>query len=183
MNDREMEGVARQALNMMKRDAEQGRFRFFFGVYYDGSGLRRLRRTETLIDKIVGADWLEVGRKKDAAFDIMREAIGVLAASRLAPGAVIFGAAANMFKMTPQFDGLPRERQKEIVDGDGERRRRAVREGYLTYHDSLTCWVHTPARVCFCAQENGDPEVEMNVCDQNDVYGRQKFFKEAHESA
>jgi len=173
MTDPELEGIARQSLNMMKRDAECGKLNFFIGACaYEGEPLHRMRKIEQQLIDRCGERWLNDERMKSRAFHTMR-----LIFSLLPPAAIVFGTAANMFRTTKKFDQLPAEEQEQMLDGGHDRHHTAVKRGLMTIEDVLQATAQTPQRVCISQWIRGHTQPEPpHFLDQKDFAGRLKMF-------
>lgn len=180
MTDKELEGIARQALNMsITARAIENYGGAILANYFDGEGLRRMRKVEQLLEKVLGEGWLGSGEAKDAAFGVLREATALFP---LRPDALVFVTATNMFKPTAKFDALDEKRQREMLDGGHEAHHRLAAEGYFEIIDSVTAIAQTPERVCIASQQVdhgalvGQPETRTGP--QEDFGGRLKMFGE-----
>ena len=177
MTDAELQGIAAQALNMARRDMEQGEFNFLLASYHqeDKSPLHRMRKIEVLIVGRLGKDWLNHGRTKDIGFYMLR-----MATSMLPPDAVVFVTAANAFKPTEKMAALPPQQMLDMLDAGHDRHHEMVKEGLLELRDTLVALVQTPTRVCQYVQEvhRGQPvgKPETVFVPQEDFDGRLKMY-------
>lgn len=61
MTDKQLQGLAMQALNLAKQDRQYKRWRgFLLATYHEGGQLYRMRRVERTINKLAGDDWLNL---------------------------------------------------------------------------------------------------------------------------
>jgi hypothetical protein len=176
MTDAALQGLGAAALNMAKRDIEQGGFNFLLATYHTGEPLYRMKKVEALIIQKLGKDWLNHGRTKDAGFHVMRVAVHVLP-----PDAVVFVTAANGFSATEKFEALPQAQQDELLEAGHDRHHQAVREGLLEIQDVLLAIAQSPERVCMYQQGIdrhgglvGQPQARC--CPQDDYDGRMKLY-------
>lgn len=176
MTDPELQGIAAQAFNMARTQIEfKGDFNFLLASYYAGEGLRRMTKIEKFIPQTLGEDWLNNGRKKDAAFDILRLAL------RLHPSdAIVFATGANIFTTTAKFDTLPKEEQEKLLKAGHDKHHAAVKSGYLKLDDALACVAQTPERVCSYTRILGDPDEKARalIFNQSEFDGRLKLYGE-----
>jgi hypothetical protein len=182
MTDRELEGLAAQALNMARLEIERGNgFGFLLATCHDGRTLYRMERVEQLIAERLGEDWLDHGRKKDRAFGLLRMAVDHIPVK---PDAIVIVTAGDQFWPTGKFHALDPETQKKLATNStpAERRRHAA-EGLYTVRDVLQALAQSPERVCIRWQpvdERGrfidSPRTEL--FDQENFGGRIKMFGE-----
>lgn len=175
ITDPELKGLGAQALNLVKRDLEQGTFNFLLAAYHIGERLYRLKKVEALIIERLGEDWLNSGSKKDIGFHILRMAVQVAP-----PDAAVFATVANAFTPTERFLALPVSQRHELLDAGYDRHHRAVAEGFLTVGDALCAIVQTPERVCQYTQDlqGGQPKGKPRslILPQANFSGRLKMF-------
>jgi hypothetical protein len=178
LSDEELKGIAAQALNMAKRDAERGGFNFLLAAYNlgDTPPLHRMSQIEALIIKRLGEDWLNHGHTKDFGFKVLRTCIDMLP-----PDAVAFVTMCNGFSPTEKFHGLDPEEQRKLVDAGHKVHHQMVKDGLLTVCDVLSALAQTPERVCQYVQKldehgrlTGQPEVGFSP--QENFDGRIKMF-------
>jgi hypothetical protein len=178
LSDEELKGIAAQALNMAKRDAERGEFNFLLAVYNLGDvpPLMRMSKIEALIIQRLGEDWLNHGRTKDVGFGVLRECIDMKP-----PDAVVFVTICNGFAPTKKLLALSVAEQKKLVDAGHNAHHQAVKDGLLTVSDVLVAIAQTPERVCQYHQKldehkrlTGQPEADCSP--QENFDGRLKMF-------
>jgi hypothetical protein len=181
MTDQELLGLARQGLNMAATEVEQRRkLGMLLANYFEGEGVHRMRKVEDYLAQILGEDWLNYPRKKDAVGDVLRKAIELFPKP---PDAFIMVSATNMFKPTAKLMAMPMEEQRKLMNEGHDAHHRMAAEGLLTVIDSYTATVQTPERVCVCAQAVdkrgklvGQPEARY--LEQEDFGGRFKMYGE-----
>jgi hypothetical protein len=176
MTDDELQGITLQALNMAKTEFEHaGSFGGLLASYHHGSGLRRMTEVEALIREKLGHDWLDVGHKKNAAFDVLR-----ITCSILRPEAVIFATAVNAFQPTKKLMQMGHEAVAKLAQQGHPGHHKAVQEGLLSVHDAFFAAAQTAERVCLYTQTiqhgrfTGQPEVKF--FDQDQFDGNLKMF-------
>lgn len=151
MTDQELEGVARQALNMARTEAElRGEMGALFATYFDGEGIHRMRRVEEIIEQKLGRGWLNDGDKKEAAFGVLRKATQLFL---LPPDAFVIVTPTNMFRPTEKLKAMGMEKQKELSARGNNYHHQMVRDGLMALVDSFTAVVQTQERVCIANQE------------------------------
>lgn len=177
LSDAVLQGLAAQALNLAKRDFEQGKFNFLLASYHesDGPRLHRMQKIEALIVERLGEDWLNNGRKKDIGFDMLRTATHILP-----PDAIVFVTAANRFESTAKLNALPDAQRIAMLNTNHDRHLQMVKEGLLEIHDGFSAIVQTPTRVCSYFQDfdRGEPvgkPITMFI-PQADFDGRLKMY-------
>ena len=183
MTDAELEGIAAQACNMAKRDLDQIGFNFLLAAYHDDEHkLHRMDSIEALIIERLGEDWLNSGKAKDAAFQMLRVAVDLLP-----PDAFVFVCIANGFSPTAKFYALPKEKQAEILQAGHDRHHLAVKEGLFEVCDILAATAQTPERVCMYNRKldrrtkDFAEEPPQSWCvPQEQFGGRMKMFGEDH---
>lgn len=177
LTDAELKGLAAQALNMAKRDIEQGEFNFLLASYHekDTPPLQRMTKIEKLVVGKLGANWLNNGRTKDIGFDVLRLCIKLMP-----PDAVVFVTAANAFKPTAKLQALGWEEVLKSLDAGHSRHHEMVKEGLLELHDTLIALVQTPQMVCQYVQhvDHGKPigPPETSFFPQDAFDGRLKMY-------
>jgi hypothetical protein len=172
MTDELMKGLAAQAFNMARRDMQRGEFNFLLAVYYEGEGLHRMTKVERVIIEILGEDWLNHGRAKDAGFGVMREAVG-----RSEVEAIVFGCVINNFTPTEKFRSLAPAAQDAILNDNHDRHWQEVKTGNFKVCDALLTTVQTPTRLCICKRNlEGSGEQRFDFLDQAEFRGRMKLF-------
>jgi hypothetical protein len=177
MTDQELEGLARQALNILHTEIRNaGRCSFFLGYHIPGAGLRRMPKVEALIVARLGEDWLNHGGKKELAFGLLR-----VCATMARPEAVVLVTPMNHYRATDAFLKLPPDRQK-FYSASANRNREAVARGYMTVDDSLTALAQTPERVCISSLITGQEQPLTNFWRQDEYDGRTKFYVEPDEA-
>ena len=176
-NDQLLKGLAAQALNMAKRELQQGKFDCVIATYTRGKGLYRMRKLELLIIEKHGENWLNSGRTKDAGFGMLR-----LAVDMFPPDAFAFVSIVNAFGPTEKLLAMGVEAVRELGLSNHDRHHQAVAEGLLEVHDELFAIVQDPLRVCTYRQRCnrrgiiGEPTVHFS--DQEHWGGRLKMFGE-----
>jgi hypothetical protein len=174
-----LKGLAMQALNMAKTECEQKRFMgLFLATYHEGEQLHRMARLEAMIAKMLGADWLNDGGKKDAAFSLLCEAC-----KAVPPDAIVCVMASNMFRETPKMEALPEERRRTMLDRGHDYHHQLVKEGMLEIVDSMTSLAQSREDVVLFAQEVDDGrfigQAECKIeCKQAQFDGRLKLYKD-----
>jgi len=174
MTDPELQGIAAQALNMAKRDQEQGKFNFLVATYHAGEGVHRMSKIEAEIVNALGTDWLNSGARKDIGFGILQ-----LCVALRPPDAIVFVTGTHLFKPTAAFNKLPREEQEKVLDGPHSVHHRAVRDGLLELSDAWYATAQTPERACMYIQElkpDARPEVTFVAVADIDDRARTKLF-------
>jgi len=147
MTDKQLQGLAMQALNLTKADRQYNRWHgFLLASYHNGGQLYRMRKVERTIIDLAGEDWLNHGALKDRAFGILR-----LATKVLKPDAVIFVTAINKFISTPKLHALPQEEIDRILDAGHDCHHKAAAEGLLELQDAFMANAQTAERVCTCS--------------------------------
>jgi hypothetical protein len=178
MTDAQLQGIGAQALNMAKRDIEQGSFNFLLASYHecDETKLHRMPDVEALIIERLGKDWLNDGRAKDIGFRLLRMAVDLMP-----PDAVVFVTLCNSFGPTAKFHELTPAQQTELIEAGHNRHHQAVKEGLMDRYDILLATVQTPERVCMYRQVldergefSGKPETRCGP--QKGFGGRLKMF-------
>lgn len=174
MTDQELEGIARAALNMAKRDWEAGTFHCVLASYHAGEGLRRLKRIEDFLAESLGEDWLNSGRAKDGAFSVIR-----LGLRQMPADAFVVVTGANYFRPTAKLLADP-ALAEEIAAGGADRCHEAVGEGLLTMRDAFTAVAQTRERVCVRTQVIGGGDSleppETHFVPQSEFGGRLKLY-------
>jgi hypothetical protein len=177
MTDAELEGIARQALNVVQTEIRNKRqFNFYFGAYFEGEGLRRMSKIEAELIERLGEDWLNSGVKKDYGFAVLR-----LATAVLLPHAAVLVTAMNMFKSNKAFDSLSPERQKYYTKGH-DRNHEGVKAGYFDLKDALAAIAQTPERICMAVQILGEERIESRISDLSEYDGRTKLYVSTEEA-
>jgi hypothetical protein len=175
LTDAELTGLAAQALNMAKRDLEQGDFNFLVASYHEGETLHRMADLETLVVERLGEDWLNHGATKDLGFLVFRTAVQLMP-----PDAFVFVTAGSAFKPTERFFQLPEAQQRELLDAGHDRHHQAVKDGILAINDALVAVAQTPERVCHYQQDlvgRGVFSKAQSFCaPQAEFDGRMKLF-------
>jgi hypothetical protein len=177
MTDAELQGIALQALNMAKTEFEHtGSFGGLLASYHHGgSGLHRMTEVEAMICEKLGRDWLDNGRKKDAAFSALRTVCGVMR-----PDAVIFVTAVNGFLPTEKLMQREPEEIRKVLNEGHKRHHQAVQEGLLSLQDAFLAVAQTAERICFYTQtcERGRflRQPDVHFVDQDQFDGRLKMF-------
>jgi hypothetical protein len=182
MIDSELSGLAMQALNMAKRDLEQGEFNFLLASYFEQEGLKRMRRLEAAVIARLGGGWLDSGKAKDFGFGLIK-----LATKVHPPDAIALVTLSNMFRPTPALEKLGRKQALAILNAGHDRHHRAVQEGLLMIEDALTANSQTAERVCLVTQHlmprlaggrgfdfEGQPKI--GFMPQANFEGRTKFY-------
>lgn len=180
MTDQELEGMARQALNMALTEAElKGEMGALFATYFDGEGIHRMRKVEEIIGAKFGKGWLDDGDKKDAAFGVLRKATQLFPSP---PDAFVIVTPTNMFRPTEKLKAMGLKKQKELSMRGNDYHHQMAREGLMRIVDSFTAVVQTQERVCVASQEVdrgravGQPETFCMP--QKDFGGRLKMWGE-----
>ena len=175
MTDEILRGLAMQALNMMKRDIEQGRdVAILLAVYHEGEGLHRMKKIEDYLVERLGADWMSDGDKKDGVFGVIR-----LMVRATKPHAVVMVTSAWSFKATQKLAALPVAEQRKILDAGHDRHHRAVKEGLLIREDILHAMAQSPERVCMAMQPRDlSSQPEVQISNQSGFSGRLKMYGE-----
>jgi hypothetical protein len=181
LTDAVLEGIAAQALNMVKRDMEQGEFHFLLGCYHEdpvnpaNGGFHRMTRCEEMIITMLGANWLDDEERKDAGFDVLR-----FATKMLPPDAVVIVTACDRFGPGERYNTLTEAQKKVLALGPHDQHHKAVRDGYLAISEAILAVVQTEERVCLCGQDlvNGKPEgpPHASFVPQKEFSGRLKMY-------
>ena len=171
MTDEFMQGLAIEAFNMAKRDIERGKFSFLLATYHGEGRLHRMSKIEATIIRVLGEDWLNNGRAKDAGYGVLRDAVRILP-----PEAVVMASMIKLFTSTEKFQKLPHREQMEILNGGHDRQWQEVAAGNLAVCDALFVIVQTPTRVCIWKRSIPDGEPQVDLLDQDDLGGRMKMF-------
>jgi hypothetical protein len=155
MTDKLLEGLAAQGANMAKTDMQhRGQINGVLASYFEGRGLRRMRKVEALLEEKIGKDWLNHDAAKHATFGVL-----CFSVQHIPPDAVVIAFGANMWmSLDPAAKGdkLPGDRLISIAQ--------------------------TRDRVCIREQEIrgrlviGEPRIMF--VDQADWKGRLKIFGE-----
>lgn len=180
LTDRELEGLAAQAFNMARRDLEQRRgFNCLLASYHAGESLHRMERLERLLAEKLGERWVGDASVKEAAFDLIRMATGMLP-----PDAIVIATVVNRFVPTEKFHEEAFEKRQELAATGPSGWRQGVEDGYFRMCTALHAVAQTPSRVCVYiqndaeAREPGRPEVSFWA--QDEFRGNLKMFgKEA----
>lgn len=179
LTEKELEGIARQALNMAQMDRELRGWKtsILLATYYtrDIPPLRRMERIERLLQEKLGEGWLDSGAKKDAGFGMLRMAIG--GGIPNTPDAVAVVTATNMFRPTAKMRALAPAEQKRLINAGHDSHHRLAAEGYFDVVDSFTSLAQTPERFCIAVQAAGGsepPDVKYGL--QEHFGGRLKMF-------
>jgi hypothetical protein len=173
----ELQGLAAQALNMARREIEQGSFHFLLAAYHEGETppVHRMDGVEKLIIQRLGENWLNSGRTKAVGFGVLRIAVDLLP-----PDGIVLVTSANYFKPTAKFKELTEEERRKLVDAGHDRHHEAVKGGVLELCDSLLAIAQTPQEVCHYVQvlEKGRPVgvPEVLFCPQEAFSGRCKMY-------
>ena len=110
LTDQELEGLAAQAFNMARRDLEQRRgFNCLLASYHAGESLHRMERLERLLAEKLGERWVGDASVKEAAFDLIRMATGMLP-----PDAIVIACAVNRFVPTEKFHEEAFEKRQDL---------------------------------------------------------------------
>jgi len=178
LTDAQLEGLAAQALNLAKRDKERGQFICLLASYDQQEGLHRMSKVEKIIADKLGENWLNNGRAKDLAFDLLRRAV-----QAMPPDAVIFVTAANMFKATAKMETLSIDEQRRRIERGHDAHHQMAAEGYFEIIDCLIAVAQTPARICHRLQAipprgHQPPPPETTFFNQEEFDGRLKFYGE-----
>jgi len=179
VTDKQLEGLAMQALNLAKTDRQYKRWRgFLVADWHEGGQLHRMRKVERTIIELAGEDWLDHGDLKSRAFGIMRMVVKFLN-----PGALVFVTACNRFVATPQLMALPKKEIEQLMNASHERHHEAAAEGLLELQDAFIATAQTAERVCTCTHRVGrrgallgQPEVQFFP--QAHFDGRMKMYGE-----
>lgn len=173
MTDAQLQGLAAQGLNLMRRDIERGGFNFLLASYVEGGQLHRMKSVEALIIERLGEPWLNCGRTKDLGF-------GVLAyvASLKPPDAIVICAPINRFVPTPKFEALDADVQERMArEGGNDRHHARVKQGYFRIVDSLMAHAQTAQRICNYVEAVGaGTPPEVHFFDQDKFDGRLKMY-------
>lgn len=180
LTEKELEGIARQALNLAQTDRELRGWQtsILLATYYahDIPPLRRMETIEQLLREKLGERWLDSGAGKDAGFGMLRRAVGAIPNT---PDAVVIVTPTNMFRPTAKMRALPAAQQKRMTSGGHADHHRLAAQGYFEVVDSFTSVAQTPERVCIATQvagADGAPGVKHMHMLQEHFGGRLKMF-------
>lgn len=142
-------------------------------IYFEGEGLRRLRKIEKLVEEQCGVAWLNSGRAKDILFGVL-----CAGAKAIAPDAIVIVTAADKFVPTDAFEVLP-DAEKDRLFRDNHPRDMPQ---YFQPHDILISLAQTPERVCLYHQRFDSKrfqfigEAEVKIGPQDGFDGRLKMY-------
>lgn len=174
MTQPELEGIARQALNMARTARDQKRWEtsIVLATYHQGEGLHRMEKVEQILREKLGPGWLDSGSRKDAGFGVIRTAVDMMP-----PDAIVIVAPANMYRPTAKTLAFSAEEQERLYERSREDRRQMVEEGLLECIDSFAAVAQTPELVCVCNQAaDGETAPESHCFAQDEFDGRWKMF-------
>jgi len=182
ISDQHLAGLARQGLNLAKRDKEEHRsFAMLLAAVLDGGELFRMQKVERMIAEKFGEEWLNNGAAKDAVFDGL-----ALILPLRPPDALVFVTATNRFEPTEKYWTLSAAEKRAITSAGHDGHHQAVRDGYYTVEDSFTAVAQTSERVCVVTQFlDRDPLAanshDTRFFDQRDFGGRLKMYGRGEE--
>ena len=178
MTENELEGLARQALNMAKTELEQkDRLGMLLASYRKGERLYRMSKIEANLVEKLGQGWLDDWRRKEAGYGWLRIALQIVP-----PDAIVIVTATDMFRSTEKMAALPDEERKKAIErsNDPKERRKMAAEGLFTITDGLTAVAQAAERVCISTQaiEHGAfaGQPITHHCLQANFHGRQKMY-------
>ncbi len=173
ITDKQLQGMCAQVANMAKTELRhRHKLNGILAVYFEGSGLRRLRKLEMDIEKHAGEAWLSSAQAKDIVFGTLCGAAG-----EIPPDAIVVSTGVDKFEPTAAFLALPPGEQERIA----QLYPRDVPE-YFQPYDALMSLAQTAERVCCCYQRMQVPgflligEPETVFWPQSKFGGRLKFY-------
>lgn len=183
LTKKELEGIARQALNMARTDVRNGGWKtgILLATYFrtDEHPFHRMDMIEKLLQEKLGEQWLNNGYAKDAGFGLLREAVNRFPTI---PDALVIVTATNMFQPTAKMKALPIEEQRKLIETNHDDHHKMAAHGYFEIVDSFTALAQNPAFCVLAVQDaDGATAPVTKALNQEDFDGRLKMFGEGRD--
>jgi hypothetical protein len=175
ITQQELEGIARQALNMARTASDQNRWEtsIVLASYHEADGrLHRMEKVERLLLEKLGPGWLGDEGRKDVGFSVIREGVDYMP-----PDAIVIVAPADFYRPAAKMLALPEGEQRRLFQRSYENRRQMIDDGLLKCIDSFNAVAQTPELVIVCNQAaDGETAPESHCFAQDEFDGRWKMF-------